>query len=216
MIRFFQNIFGKKEEKSEFKVKQREIETIKMYLDSLKSYMTQATYGFNEDLNSLKEWVSYLYDKKLEHKEHISELKSEVNSSVKHSHINEIKEKLSLLGYKASKLEENQTKLMEKYELLLAKISALNSVKTIPDYKTNLQNKVMKQVNKNSKAYIKSTVISLIKKHGDIKTSQLRDIVVDELKICSQSTLYRILNEIRSDSSVSTSKVDKEFVYSYV
>jgi len=216
---FFQNIFGKKEDKSEFnkasELKKQELDTIKLYLDNMRLYITNATEGFNDELNSLKEWISFLYNKKLEHKEELKTMKSELKSSVKHNHIDDLKQTLSVLSYKASKLEENQTKLMEKYELILAKLSALESSKSTPDYRTNLQNKVIKQVNKNSKAYIKSTVLNLIRKHGDIKTSQLRDIVVDELKICSQSTLYRILNEIRSKQEINTSKIDKEFVYSF-
>jgi hypothetical protein len=76
-----------------------------------------------------------------------------------------------------------------------------------------LQNKVVSQVNKNSKDYIKNTILNLISKYQKIRTSAIKEIIVDEMRICSQSTLYRILNEIREEQSVKSTKQDKEFIF---
>lgn len=217
-MNIFQKLFGKKEEKSETSIEKTHYSELKSYLDGLKSYLNQATQSYNNDISSLKAWISYLYSQKQEHRGHIDLLKNGLSNAVQAKDLHEVHKNHSLFSYRLDKIEENQAKLIAKYEEILTKLAAVehNNARTEPvsqTYRTNLQNKVVAQVNKNSKEYIKNTILNLISKYQKIRTSAIKEIVVDEMRICSQSTLYRILNEVREEQNVKSTKVDKEFIF---
>ncbi len=76
-----------------------------------------------------------------------------------------------------------------------------------------LKEQLVKRLVRNSKDYIKSAMISLIKKYGKLTAIQLRDIIVDEQALCSRSSFYRLLDELESESQLSAIEQGREKLY---
>ncbi len=79
--------------------------------------------------------------------------------------------------------------------------------------KANLKEKIIKRITKNSKDYIKSIVLSYIKKYGKITALQLKEMVVEEQGLCSKSSFYRLLEELEQDPEIGVIKRGKEKHY---
>jgi hypothetical protein len=76
-----------------------------------------------------------------------------------------------------------------------------------------LKEQLVKRLVRNSKDYIKSSMISLIKKYGKLTAIQLRDIIVDEQALCSRSSFYRLLDELESEGQLSALEQGREKMY---
>ena len=79
--------------------------------------------------------------------------------------------------------------------------------------KHSIKEKIMKRLTRNSKEYVKSVMISYIKKYGKISALQLKEIVVDEQHFCSKSSSYRLLYEIEDLDDIGVIKQGKEKHY---
>ncbi|MEM3154265.1 MAG: hypothetical protein QW165_01720 [Candidatus Woesearchaeota archaeon] len=78
---------------------------------------------------------------------------------------------------------------------------------------TNLKDKLMRKLARNSKDYIKNLVLGLVHKYGKMGALQLREIVVDEQGLCSKSSFYRILEEMEKEHSLQVISDGKHTVY---
>ena len=76
-----------------------------------------------------------------------------------------------------------------------------------------IREKMMKRIARNSKDYIKSMIVSLIRKYSRISAMALREIVVDEQGLCSKSSFYRILEDIEKEGSTAVISSGREKVY---
>jgi hypothetical protein len=79
--------------------------------------------------------------------------------------------------------------------------------------KSNLKEKLIKRITKNSKDYVKSIVLSLIKKYEKIPALQLKEMVVEEQGLCSKSSFYRLLEEIEAREDIGVIRTGKEKHY---
>ena len=77
----------------------------------------------------------------------------------------------------------------------------------------SLREKIIKKLTKNSKDYVKNVVLSLITKYGKISGTQLREMVVEEQGLCSKSSFYRMLDEIRREEDLGVIAEGKEKVF---
>jgi uncharacterized protein (DUF3084 family) len=84
----------------------------------------------------------------------------------------------------------------------------------MPKPVSHLQEKVMRGINKHSKAYIKSALLSLVNKYERLSGLQLREMVVDEQGLCSKSSFYRLLTELEDEKNIDVSVDGKEKLYS--
>ncbi len=75
------------------------------------------------------------------------------------------------------------------------------------------KDKLAKKIARKSKEYVKHTIQSLIEKYGKIEGLQLREIVVDEQRLCSKSTFYRLLSELESGDTIGSVRQAKEKIY---
>ncbi len=78
---------------------------------------------------------------------------------------------------------------------------------------TNLKDKLMRKLARNSKDYIKNLVLGLVHKYGKMGALQLREMVVDEQGLCSKSSFYRILEEMEKENSLQVISDGKHTVY---
>ena len=66
---------------------------------------------------------------------------------------------------------------------------------------------------KNSKDYVKTVIISLIKKYNRISAPQLKEILVEEQALCSKSSFYRLLVELEQEEEIGALQTGKEKAY---
>jgi len=81
--------------------------------------------------------------------------------------------------------------------------------------KAAVREKIVKRLTKNSKEYIKSLLVSYIRKYGQIGALQLKDMVVIEQGLCSKSSFYRILEEMELLEEIEVARRGKENFYLY-
>ena len=79
--------------------------------------------------------------------------------------------------------------------------------------KDSIKEKIIKKITRNSKEYVKSVMISYIRKYEKISALQLKEMVVDEQNFCSKSSFYRLLEEIEQMEEVGVMKAGKEKHY---
>jgi len=101
--------------------------------------------------------------------------------------------------------------ILQKIEELHKRIDAIEQQKT--DRKTPLKERLMKKISKNSKNYVKSVILSFIKKYEKISGPQLKEIIVEEQGLCSKSSFYRLLAELEQDNEIGTIQKNKEKIY---
>lgn len=77
----------------------------------------------------------------------------------------------------------------------------------------SLREKILRRITRNSKDFIKSSIVSLIAKYGKISGVQLREIVVEEQGLCSKSSFYRLLEEVAQAENVQVVIDGKEKIY---
>ena len=75
--------------------------------------------------------------------------------------------------------------------------------------KATIKEKIIKRITKNSKDYIKSIILSYIRKYGKITALQLKEMVVEEQGLCSKSSFYRLLDEIEEEPEIGVIKKEK-------
>lgn len=73
--------------------------------------------------------------------------------------------------------------------------------------------KILKKIAKNTKAYVHTIALSLIKKYGQRTASQLKEMIVDEQGLCSKSSFYRLLEEIEQDPDIAVIREGREKKY---
>lgn len=79
--------------------------------------------------------------------------------------------------------------------------------------KATIKEKIIRRITKNSKDYIRSIVLSYIKKYSRITALQLKEMVVEEQGLCSKSSFYRLLEELEEDPEIGVIKKGKEKHY---
>jgi archaellum component FlaC len=89
----------------------------------------------------------------------------------------------------------------------------VNSPQNITSTRSSLKEKIFKKVTRHSKDYVKSMLISLIKKYDKISGLNLREIVVEEQGIVSKSSFYRLLTEIEEEEGIHVLHEGKEKHY---
>jgi len=103
----------------------------------------------------------------------------------------------------------NQNEVFNQLNSMNKELETLkNSVK-----KPTLKEKVFKKVTRHSKEYVKSMLVSLIKKYQKISGLSLREIVVEEQGIVSKSSFYRLLAEIEEEEGIHVIQEGKEKHY---
>ena len=81
--------------------------------------------------------------------------------------------------------------------------------------KATIREKVVKRVTKNSKEYVKSLILSYIRKYGQISSLQLKEMIVQDQGLCSKSSFYRLLEELEELDEIGTAKQGKQKYYLY-
>lgn len=93
-------------------------------------------------------------------------------------------------------------------------LSALyQRIERLEQKKLSMKEIIVKKITRNSKDYIKSVIISYIRKYERVSALQLKEIIVDEQNLCSKSSFYRLLEEIEQSDEIAVIKQGKEKNY---
>lgn len=172
-------------------------------------------YSYEHLLNRIKELNERVEDLRKSHT-NLQDSHSELHQELKQKHqeigpkLNSIKEELrSELN---SKLAETQ--VQTQVQAPQPEIQQLHQrLEKLEARKATIKEKIIKRITKNSKDYVKSIVLSYIKKYGKITALQLKDMVVEEQGLCSKSSFYRLLEELEEDPEIGVIKTGKEKHY---
>ncbi len=110
-------------------------------------------------------------------------------------------------GTDAGTVAEEDFEAKQRLEIIQKRLEKLE------EKKQTLKERLVKKITKNSKEYVKTIILSYIKKYEKISALQLKEMVVDEQGLCSKSSFYRLLEELESLEEISVIKKGKEKHY---
>ena len=155
------------------------------------------------DTSNIFEWIRYFHHKHQQHDQRLDNIEQQL-AYIPKSH-QEIKQIIdSYYSYDS---------VLGKIEELNKRMDSLEHIKQDSEKKISLKERLVRKITKNSKDYVKSVIISMIRKYGRISAPQLKEILVDEQGMCSKSSFYRLLAEIEQENEISTIQAGKEKVY---
>ena len=157
-------------------------------------------YSYEAILSRIKELDSRIEDIR---KSHLSLHKSHEDLHQKHHE----------MGSKIEELSVQRTPLVTQ-KMPIAEMDELHRrLEKLEQKKATIKEKIIKQITKNSKDYIKSIILSYIKKYDKITALQLKEMIVEEQGLCSKSSFYRLLEEIEEEPEIGVIKKGKEKHY---
>ena len=178
------------------------------------------------DTTSIFQWMNYFYRKGMEQEQIIKRLQLEL------SYMPKTREEIRRIVddfYSFEGIMAKMRELSEKVEELARKqpvqaerampgeVEGVSSIEKrlerLEQKKLSMREKIMKRLTRNSKEYVKSVILSYIKKYERISALQLKEIIVDEQNLCSKSSFYRLLEEIEQLDDVGVIKQGKEKHY---
>ena len=186
-----------------------------------------------KDTANIFQWLNYFYRKNMEQEEAIKRLQLELSYMPKtREDIRQIIDEYYSFETIMAKLREFDNRIgelsSERSKLTDAPYTMLKEVLREPQFdlssiekrleklelkKMSIKEKIIKKLTRNSKEYVKSLILSYIKKYEKISALQLKEIVVDEQNFCSKSSFYRLLDEIEQLDDIGVIKQGKEKVY---
>ncbi|MBI2128962.1 hypothetical protein HYU07_01870 [Candidatus Woesearchaeota archaeon] len=174
--------------------------------NSIKEVVKNSFLSVKRDVVNVWAWVRHLNEKGNAHDLEINDLRNSITQQ-------KVEQGKIIDAYYG--LHNNQKALIDKIRELDEKIDSLEGRKEAvhSGYKQSFKEKVVKKLTKNSKDYVKSVIVSLIQKYEKVSALQLREIVVDEQKLCSKSSFYRILEEVERGREIGFMKDGKEKSY---
>lgn len=214
---------------------------IKQFVDEYYSTVNNLGIGISDLRNHVKEHISTIYNNQAEvfqRLQALTKIKDELKSdlilensqnltSFKSKIDEDVKEKFdnfeANMNSKIHLVEANFTQKISQYpdkESVFSRLDEMNrkieeiQVKgPLQKQRSYLKEKIFKKVTRHSKEYVKSMLISLVKKYQKISGLNLREIVVEEQGIVSKSSLYRLLIEIEDDENIHVIHEGKEKHY---
>ncbi|MBI4452386.1 hypothetical protein HY637_03080 [Candidatus Woesearchaeota archaeon] len=190
------------------------------------------------DTINIFKWLNYLYRKNMEQEQLIRQMQLELSYVPKtREEIRRIIDDYYSFEGMMSKMRELAAKVEELAKFQQQRPEApqpQSLVVSQKDYPRHLQNelgilqerlekleqkklsmreRIAKRITRNSKEYVKSVIISYIRKYERISAFQLKEIVVEEQSLCSKSSFYRLLEEIEHLDEVGVIKQGKEKHY---
>ena len=177
------------------------------------------------DTSALFEWIGYLHHKAqqqeviIQQQNHsLTALHQHVVTNVPTHHgvkqiidthfaLNDMQQRLNHLHKKI----EVMASLHDQHHDRINEIrSRLEVAQTTTEKKgSQLKEKLIRNLAKNSKTYVKNAIVSYIEKYSEISALKLKELVVDEQQLCSKSSFYRLLQELEDGEHVAVMKEGK-------
>lgn len=207
-------------------------------MERMASAIQRSFANVKTDTGNIQQWIQYLYKKNQEQEAMIRKLNEELSRAPKtpqeikriidsfysyegllsniqrlNSRVDELLQKQQAFQHSPlSHQQEVRTQKEEKADTSL--IGAIDErLKRLEVKKLSLKERLIKRLTKNSKDYVKSVILTYIKKYESIPALQLKEMVVDDQALCSKSSFYRILEEVEGIDEVGIIRKGKENHY---
>jgi len=212
-------------------------------LIQLQNLLTNSFQNVQKDTQYILTWLQHFHNKSLHQEQQIKQLQEQLNYMPKskeeirriideyysydhiEKRIKDIDNRIEDLRSSHSDLQKSHQELQKRPEITpkipqtepnipVADIDRLHQrLEKLESKKASIKEKIIKRITKNSKDYIKSIILSYIKKYSKITALQLKEMVVEEQGLCSKSSFYRILEELEEDPEIGVIKKGKEKHY---
>lgn len=185
------------------------------------------------DTDLIFQWLNYMHARSIEQQQTISGLNNELSKIPKNKEdfkkiiddiysFEDISERIGSLTMRLDAISRRETvpagteagtragtdpEAQKRLESIHQRLEKLEQKKQ------TLKEKLVKKITKNSKEYVKTIMLSYIKKYEKISALQLKEMVVDEQNLCSKSSFYRLLEEVEALDELSVIKKGKEKHY---
>lgn len=213
-----------------WKKEKKEIESEKKLM-VINELLKRSFGNVKRDTANIFQWLQYLYQKNLEQEQLIQRMQVEISYMPKtreeirriiddYYSFENIMSKLRELNLRVeelSKARPGEQQIVVQKELLQPVGSGLSVIERrlekLEQKKASIREKIVKRITRNSKEYVKSVMLSYIKKYEKISAMQLKEMVVDEQNFCSKSSFYRLLEEIEHLEDIGVIKHGREKHY---
>lgn len=196
-------------------------------LNQINEALKKSFSNVKRDTGNIFQWLNYLYKKSMEQEQMLKRMQMEI------SYMPTTREDIRKIiddYYSFETLMARMRDLNEKVDELSRKTPVqavhLPAHKEYPDIsyienrlakleqkRYSMKERIVKRITRNSKEYVKSIILSYIRKYERISALQLKEIVVDEQNFCSKSSFYRLLEEIEEIEEIGVVKHGKEKHY---
>lgn len=199
-------------------------------LSKINDALRKSFANVKNDTSNIFQWLNYFYRKSMEQEQMLRHLKMELSYTPRtreevrkiiddYYSFEPIMARIRDLNEKVDELSRKQAAQTERAPVPFAKghfsdVSYIEKrLERLEQKKYSIKEKVIKRITRNSKEYIKSVILSYIRKYERISALQLKEIVVDEQNFCSKSSFYRLLEEIEEIEEVGVIRQGKEKHY---
>jgi len=204
-------------------LRQKEVEK---RITRLNTNLARSFLNVKNDTKNIFQWINFLHQKNIEQESKLKEIKTELSYMPKkpedirkiidsYYSFDHLKEKMKLLNEKIDNLQSRSVQEIQptSHPDLHEITKRIENIEE--QRKATIREKVVKRVTKNSKEYVKSLILSYIRKYSQISGLQLKEMVVHDQGLCSKSSFYRILEEIEQLEEVGIAKKGKQKYYLY-
>ena len=200
-------------------------------LSQINDALKKSFLNVKKDTSSIFHWLNHFYRKSIEQEQALNRLQMEFSYMPKtREDVRRIIDdyySFETIMAKIRDLNEKVDELSRKHEARpIQAMHAPPTKETYPDIsyienriakleqkRLSVKEKIIRRITRNSKEYVKSVILSYIKKYERISALQLKEIVVDEQNFCSKSSFYRLLGEIEALDGICVIKHGKEKHY---
>jgi len=209
------------------------LKKVNQRIDSLNQRLANSFDRVRQDNENLYAWIQYLNGRSEENKqeliqksEHIQAQESRI--AIHQRLISQMREELDTVPKTREELKtlvdqvvsfepflDRIKRVEQRIGLLEAKSPSPVVRRQAPEpaRPSALKERILRRISKNSKEYIKSVIMGIIRKYGKISALQLREMIVEEQGLCSKSSFYRILEELEMENVMHLVSRGKEKVY---
>jgi len=186
----------------------------------LHEYLKNSFSNVKEDTSNIFDWIKFLHQKSLQQEQLISQLRFQLSQTPTspdairrlidshysyqniHSRIQELSRKIDLL----SQMHDSHNTQINQFR---------ERIKTLqkPPKQPTIKERIIQKITSNSKNYVKTVILSYIEKYQKVSALQLKEMLVDEQKLCSKSSFYRLLQELEQENRIELLSDGKNKVY---
>ncbi len=193
--------------------------------DKIDRSLKGAFAGVRQDTATLYEWIQFLHRKLERQQQTIIALQDKFDThlltpqdirQLLESHFairsaqqldHRVRQLDRKVGVLAALHDGQHTRLSELHK-------RLDSLHTVAEKKSaSLKERIIRKLTRNSKAYAKNVILSYIEKYREVSATQLKEMLVEEQRLCSKSSLYRLLQELEDTQKVSVVHDSKQKTY---
>ncbi|MBS3104973.1 hypothetical protein J4234_01840 [Candidatus Woesearchaeota archaeon] len=200
-------------------------------ISQMNDLLKKSFENVKRDTTGIFQWMNYFYRRGMEQEQLIKRLQLELSYMPKtredirriiddYYSFESIMAKISELNYKIDELARKHATQAERsvaqpvHKEVHHDMSYIEKrLEMLEQKKMSIKEKIMRKLTRNSKEYVKSVILSYIRKYERISALQLKEIVVDEQNFCSKSSFYRLLEEIEELDEIGVVKQGKEKHY---